>query len=135
VPFDRETRTTGALFADVVQHMTGLVRGELDLAKAEFSENARRATAGVMMIVGASVLGVVALNLVAGAAVAILVALGFTAVWAALIVGGGLFLVAALLVHEGLGALGRTNFIPRRTVQNVQRDAEQIKEMIHDTSR
>jgi uncharacterized membrane protein YqjE len=135
VSSDPDAKSTGALFSEAVQNVTELVRGEVDLAKAELSQNARRAMSGVMMIAGACVLGVVALNLLAGAGVAALVAQGLSAGWAALVVGGAVFLIAALLVHEGLGAFDRSNLIPRRTLRNVQRDAEQLKEMIHDTKR
>jgi hypothetical protein len=93
-----------------VRHVTALVRGEVALAKAEMAENARHVISGVLMIAGAAVLAVVT-------------------------VGGTAVLFAALLVHEGLGAFERTNLIPRRTVRNVRRDAEQIKETFNDPSR
>lgn len=132
---EHETRPVSSLLSDVAQHVTALVRGEVALAKAEVAENARRVISGALMIVGAAVLAMVGLGQIADAAVAGLVGMGLTAGWAALAVGGGAVLFAALLVHEGLGAFEKTNLIPRRTVMNVRRDAEQIKETLNDSSR
>ncbi|WP_291335851.1 phage holin family protein [Albidovulum sp.] len=132
---ERGSRPTSSLFSDVVRHVTALVRGEVALAKAEMAENARHVISGVLMIAGAAVLAVVGLSQLADAAVAALVSMGLSFVWAAVTVGGTAVLFAALLVHEGLGAFERTNLIPRRTVRNVRRDAEQIKETFNDPSR
>lgn len=132
---EHQSQPTASLLSDVVRHVTALICGEVALAKAELAENVRRATSGILMFGGAAVLGMVGLGALADATVAALVTAGLSAGWAAATVGGGALLFAALLVHEGLGTFDKTNLIPRRTVRNVRRDAEQIKETLNDSSR
>ncbi|WGH79469.1 phage holin family protein [Jannaschia ovalis] len=124
---DRRKGTAG-LFADVLTHVSNLVRKEMDLARAEMGENLQRAGVAVGLLVGAMVIALVALNVLAGALVAAIAELGLETGWAALIVGGVLALIAYLMVAKGLNDLKATSLAPTRTAKNVRRDAEAVKE-------
>lgn len=126
---DEETRrSTAGLLSDVMNHVSGLVRKEVDLARTEISENVQKAAIAVGLLVGALVVALVALNVLAGALVAAIAELGLDAGWAALIVGGVLGLIAYIMVSKGLNDLKATSLAPTRTAKNVRRDAAAVKE-------
>lgn len=128
-------RPAGALLSDAIQALSDLVRGEIALAKAEMTDKLRQAGAGIGLVVAGAVVGVVALNTLAGAAVAGLVAQGIAPGWAALIVAVVAGLLALVLIGVGRRALSPENLMPRRTARNVRRDATTVKETLnHDTS-
>jgi len=127
--FDPDPRPTGSLLSDALNQMTRLVRGEVALAKAEVTQNIKSAALGIGLLVGAAVLALVALIVLAGALV---VALGHLIGegWAALLVGILILAGAGLLAMRGLNALKPENLTPSRTVRNVQADAHAIKENV-----
>ena len=92
----------GELLADIPRLLGDLLRAEIDSLREEFARSARRAGLGIGLIVAAvAVLLIAVVALVVGAIAALALVLPFWA--AALIVAGGLIVVAALLA--GLGAL------------------------------
>ncbi|MSU88880.1 phage holin family protein [Rhodobacteraceae bacterium 2CG4] len=121
--------STAGLLGDMLQHVSSLVRNEVDLARAEVSESVGRASGAVVMLIVAAVLGLTALDVLAAAAVAALAQGGMSAGWAALIVGGVLAIVALLLAMRGRRNLKLSNLAPRRTAKNVRRDANTVKEI------
>ena len=128
-------RPASALLSDAIQALSDLVRGEIALAKAEMTDKFRQAGAGVGLVVAGAVVGLVALNTLAGAAVAGLVAQGIAPGWAGLIVAAGAAVLALVLIGLGRKALSPGNLMPRRTARNVRRDATTVKETLnHDTS-
>lgn len=130
--FDAEPRSTGTLLGDAVNQLTRLVRGEVALAKAEVAQNIKSAALGIGLLVGALVLALVALNVLAIALVGALAEL-MGAGWAGLLVGVVILVVAGILALRGMNALKPENLAPRRTVRNVQADAQTIKENVsHD---
>lgn len=129
--FDADPRPTGSLLSDAVTQLTRLVRGEVALAKAEVAQNIRNAGIGVGLLVGAVILALVALNVLAVALVGALdAATGLGPGWSALIVGVVILAVAGLLVLRGLNALKPENLAPSRTIASVQADAQTIKETV-----
>jgi hypothetical protein len=128
--FEADSRPTGSLLSDAINQLTRLVRGEVALAKAEIAQNVRNAGLGIGLLVGAVVLVLVALNVLAAALVAALAETGLGAGWSALIVGVVILVVAAILAMRGLNALKPENLAPSRTVRNVQADAQTIKENV-----
>lgn len=118
-----------SLLSDAINQLTRLVRGEVALAKAEVAQNLRSAAMGVGLLVGAVVLSLVALNVLAVALVG-LIATWVGPGWAALIVGVLILAVAAILAMRGLASLKPENLAPTRTVRNVQADAQTIKETV-----
>lgn len=118
------------LLADVVGGFARLVRGEIALARAEAERSLREAARAIACLVVAVVLGITGLNVLAGAAVAGLVALGLSPLLASAILGAGLTLLALGYVQYGLSLLSPSNLAPRRTWWNLRRDAETLKDMV-----
>ncbi|WP_306115539.1 MULTISPECIES: phage holin family protein [unclassified Roseovarius] len=130
---DKHTqKTAGELLSDAMSNVSGLVRSEVDLARAEISENMNRAGMAVGLIAGAAIIALVALNVLAAALVAALTEAGLDAGWSALIVGAVLAVTAFGLMSKGLDDLKLSNLAPTRTVKNVQRDAAAVKEAYDD---
>ena len=119
-----------SLIAEVLSHLSRLVRHEIDLARAELSENVGKAGTALGLIAAALIVALVALNVLAGALVAGVVALGLDAGWAALVVGAAFALIAFLMVRKGINDLKPAALAPTRTVRNIQRDADAVKETL-----
>lgn len=119
---------TLSLLAEITAGLGRLVRGELSLARAEAAEGLKAAGSGLVKIGVAAVMGLVGLNVLAGAAVAGLAAAGLGPAWAALIVGGGLCLVALALALAGKAALRLRGVLPNRALRGLRRDAEAVRQ-------
>ncbi|QBF34000.1 phage holin family protein [Thalassococcus sp. S3] len=117
--------------ASTVRHLSSLVQGELELAKAEMKRNVSRATVGLVFFGIAALLALVALNVLASALVAALAMVGVPAVVAALLVGAGLLIVALVLSIVGKSRLSAEALSPSRTAANISRDIDTIKEASH----
>lgn len=126
-----ESRSTVGLFSDALARASGLVRKEVDLAKAEVSENLERAAIAIGLILGGVIFVLVALNVLSAALVAGITELGIEAGWAALIVGAVYLVIAIILVRRGTTGLRAVSFAPKRTADSVRRDAQALKETIN----
>jgi putative superfamily III holin-X len=129
---DSPNKSAGTLLSDAMSNVSGLVRSEVDLARAEISENVTKAGVAIGLIAGAAIIALVALNVLAAALVAALTEAGLDAGWSALIVGAALGLVAYVLINKGVNDLKLSSLAPTRTVKNVQRDAAAVKEAYDD---
>jgi hypothetical protein len=118
---------TVSLLAEITAGLGRLVRGELSLARAEATEGLKAAGSGLVKIAVAAVVALVGLNVLAGAAVAGLAAAGLGPAWAALVVGGGLCLVALGLALAGRAALRLRGILPNRALRGLRRDAEAVR--------
>ncbi len=118
----------GDLLSATLNNVTNLVRGEIDLARAEVSENLNRAFIALGLIVVAIILTMLSLNVLTVAVVAGLTNLGLDPAIAAIIVGGVLAVVAAVLLLKGINDLKLSSLAPTRTARNLRRDAAAIKE-------
>jgi hypothetical protein len=123
------TKSAAGLLSDAIAHMSSLVRKEVDLARAEVSENATRAGAALGFLAGGLVIALVALNVLAAALVAGLAEWGLEPGWASLIVGLVLAAIALAMALKAKNDLKLTSIAPTRTVKNVQRDAQALKEV------
>ncbi len=103
-PAATDAMSTGQLVASIRSDVQSLVRGEVELAKAEMRESARRAGAGGALGAVAAYLLVLVSIMLSIAAGYGLVALDLHPGWAFLIVGGAYLLLAAIL---GLIAVSR----------------------------
>jgi len=110
----------GDLFNDLSSEVSGLVRQELELAKLELSEKARRIGGDVAILaIGGAILYAGFLALIA----AVIVGLGLiveSMVLSALIVavvvlGGGYY-----CVRQGLNSLKQDNLAPRETLDSLE---------------
>lgn len=127
---DPQSRPTSALLSDLLRHLSGLLRGEIALARDELKANIHAAGIGIGLIVAAVVVAICALNLLTAALVAAIAELGVTPGWAAFGVGTTLALVAIGLGLKGASAIKLSNLAPHQTMQNVRRDAHSFKEIV-----
>lgn len=125
-----DTRSTGRVLSDILSSLTGLFRGEIALAKTELANNLRAAMKGVVFLLVALALGVAALGVLTSALIAALIAAGLTPLWANLIVGLVFLVAAAIFASMGVKMVQPSNLKPRRSMENIQRDAETLKDVV-----
>ena len=119
------------LTRDLFKQGTRLFRDEVALARREVGRNVSRAGAGLVMMGVAAILLLTALNLLAGAAVTMLVQVGLSVPLASLAIGAGALLVAAILFFLGKARLDPKKLAPERAMAGLRRDVETIKEKSH----
>jgi hypothetical protein len=121
-------RSTAELVKDLSRDTGLLVRQEIALAKAEMAEKGKRAGAGVGMLAGAAVAGLLMLGVLT--AFLVLALDGAMPAWAAALVVTLLWgVVAGALVYfgrEALRAIGSP--MPEQTMESVREDIEWLKE-------
>ncbi|ETX28953.1 phage holin family protein [Roseivivax isoporae] len=129
----RQVRDTGNLLSEALSYVMALMRGEIDLFRAEIDRNMKKAGAALGMILGGLVLLLVSLNVLAAALVNAIAKWGLGPGWAALLVGFVLLVIAGILVKSGQSTLKLASLAPTRTRRNVMRDAETMrKEVGHE---
>ncbi len=120
-------RPISAVLQDIVGNIQDIVRAEMRLAKTEVTEELRKARAG------AALLGVAALLLIF-CALFLLLALVYALTevvpaWAAaLIVGGGVGVIAAMCCGVGIKRFKATR-APPRTISSLKEDVEWAKRL------
>ncbi|TAG31420.1 MAG: phage holin family protein [Rhodobacterales bacterium] len=117
-------RGTAGLFADVLSGVSRLVQGELELARAEATERLHRLRRSAVQCAVALVLGITSVNVLAGAAVAAIVALGLSPTWASVTVGGVLLLIALGFAQHAAQLMRDVGTLPRRSSASLKRDVE-----------
>ncbi len=126
-----EGRSVAELFAELAGETTTLIRKEFELARAEVVRNTARLTGGAILLVAggvAALLGVQAL-----VACAILALCRWVEPWlAALIVGGGVLVVGAILMAVGRQRLAHISLTPRRTIETLRQDRAWAKEQLNE---
>lgn len=107
----------GDLIGSVTQDLSMLVRQEMELARAELTQSAKRAGRGSGLLAGA---GVAAHLVLVFLSVALWWALPLGRAWSALIVAGVWVVIAAVLALRGRGELRRVQGLPR-TAESVKK--------------
>lgn len=123
-------RGPGAMMADVLAGISRLVQGELALARAEAAERLNSARQAAIQVAIAVVLGITAINVLATAAIAGLVALGLAPVWASTLVGGILLLLALGFSQHAARLLRDAGSRPKRSSASIKRDVETLQTMV-----
>ena len=122
-----EDRSLSELLSDVTGEIATLFRKEVELARAETSEQVSRAAKAGAMLGAAAVVGFLTLILLAFAA-----AWGLSEVvpeGVAFLVGGLVFgLVAAVLASAGKKKIASVNPMPDQTVQTLKADVQVAKD-------
>ena len=118
------------LVGDVVAGFARLVRGEFALASAEAKRSLGDATSALLKLIVAAILAITGLNLLAGAAVAGLIAAGLSPLLASFLVGAGVLVLAYILVQIGLAQIKPANLAPKRVMANLRQDAQTLKSMV-----
>ncbi len=119
--------SVGELVSQLSENTSRLVRDEIQLAKVELTETAKRAGAGAGMLGAAGVLAHYGLGLLLATAVVVLALL--LPWWlSVLIVTVVVFVFAGVLALMGKKKLQQASPTPERTIKNVKRDVATVKE-------
>lgn len=122
----RDERTIGQLVADLNTEVTGLVRAEIALAKAELKRDATRGGIGAGLLGGAGLFGLTGFLLLCFTGAYVLVELGLPE-WAGFgIVTLTLFVIAAILGLIGKSRLQKISG-PTETISTTKGSLEQLK--------
>jgi len=123
---ERQDRSLGELMSEMTKELGDLFRKEVELAKVEIKENAKRASRAGMMFGAAAVLGLEAIMLVA-----------LTIAWSldAIVPTGIAFLIASMLFAGGAAvvfARGRKEAadlkpVPEQTAETLKEDVRWAK--------
>ncbi|HYH37413.1 MAG TPA: phage holin family protein [Azospirillum sp.] len=119
----RANRSLAGLFADLARDLTGLVRTELELAKAELGEKAGQAAGGVAFIAAGGFVAFAGLLVLLACAVLAL-SLVVQPWLAALIVGVVVVGIGVALMLMGRNRLRPQNLQPNRTLDTLRDDKD-----------
>src|SRR4051812_10514908 len=111
------------LIGEALRESSDLAQKEMALFRAEISENMRTLAMGLVMVVVAAVFVILALIWLTQALVYWLATVVGSQALAALIVGGGLAVIAVGLGLYGRSAISKTSLAPTRTTRSLQQDA------------
>ena len=128
----QDPRSTGSLLTDVLGSIGNLLRQEVDLARAEVDENLKRAGAALGLLVAAVILAFIGLSVLSTAAISALVLAGISQLWATVLVGLVVLLVAVIMVIVGLKRLKLSSIAPSRAARSLKADANMMKEAYND---
>jgi xanthine/uracil permease len=125
-----EARSVGDLLRDLAHDSAHLVRQELTLARTEAQEKLHQSTTAMMALIAGALLAFAALIVLLDALVYGLTEAGIERWLAALIVGGVVAVIGFLLVRKGQNDLSATRLAPERTMANVRKDMNLVKEQV-----
>ena len=135
-----DPRTVPQLLSDLARELTTLFRKEGQLIRAELSEKVTQVEVGAGSILAGAIVLLVSLNVLAGALVVAISRIGAEQAdpaiqdsgiglgWASLIVGVILAIIGAILVKKGTSNM--SNLAPDRSMNQVSRDANLVKEQV-----
>lgn len=119
--------STAQLVQRALEQMTRLIRDEVALARAELASKAKQAATGAGLFSGAAVFGFFAVGCLVTAAV-LAVALVLPAWAAALIVAGGLLVIAAILALLGRSRVKKASQpLPQEAMDGVKTDIAVVR--------
>ena len=131
-------RSIPEVLGDLIGQVTTLLRKEAQLARTEISDKIAHAATGMGFAVVGAVLAMPALVILLQAIVALLVQGGMSIALSSLIVGGATLVIGILLLIAGVERLKGTTLTPEKTIHQLQRDAEMVKQETsesHDLNR
>lgn len=121
-------RSVPDIIVELMKEFSSLVRTEARLARAEVSAKITMAGAGLALIIAGVGLAVAALVILLEAGVDALVnRAGYSPEQAAVILGVAALVASAILFAIGIYRLKAQNLAPRKTVEQLQRDAAVAK--------
>ena len=126
-----ERASVRSLLGDILTRFTVLLRKEFDLARSEVAQNLNRAAFGAGLVVGAVILALTSLNVLAVAAVLGLIGAGVPVLWAVLAVGAAALLLAVALGTAGVARVKSASTAPRRSIDALRKDRDAAKEVLH----
>ena len=127
-----DPRSTGSLLSDVLGSIGNLLRQEVDLARAEVDQNLKRAGGALGLLVAAIIFAFIGLSVLSTAVISALVLAGISQLWATVLVGLVVLLIAVILVIVGVKRLKLSSIAPTRTARSLRADAQMMKEAYND---
>ncbi len=124
---DRDERSLGELFGDLSRETSTLVRQEVTLAKTELTQTVTQVGKDVGVLAVGGAIAYAGLLALLAALVLGLIALGLPAWLSALIVGVVVAGAGYALVQRGLSALKAVNLAPRQTMETLTEDVSALK--------
>ena len=125
-PIEQPDKSLGDLVGDLTTEFSNLVQSHIQLAKAEITEDARKAGRAGAMFGVAAVAGLLALIMLSFAA-AWALAETMAAGWAFLIVGVVWAVVVVVFASTGKKLLAQMNPGPHETIEEVRKDKQWLK--------
>ncbi len=123
-----ETRRIPELLTDVMEHMSLLFQKEVHLAKAEASEKVSQVRGAAVSLAVGGVILLAALVILLHSAVWWLVELGLEIQWSTLAVGVIVALIGYAFLQRGISRMRATSLAPKRSMNQMQRDAGVVRE-------
>ncbi len=124
------SRSLSEVAVDVMRQTVALLHTEASLARAEISENLETIAGGLAMLIAGATLIIPALVLILEAAAAAVTAAGLAEYWSLAIFGGGAFILGIVLALIGRRRLRISTLKPRKTLDQLSRDAVLAKEQM-----
>lgn len=120
-------RTLGQLVADASADLSGIVKGEIDLAKVEMKAEAQKAGKGGAMLAVAGVLALFMLGFFLTAGAWGLYAAGLSRWLSFLIVALVLLVIVLILALVGKKQFDKMQGGPKSTIENAQKTVQAVK--------
>jgi uncharacterized membrane protein YqjE len=125
-----DSRPISELFADALSQFSKLVRNELQLARVEISVKIGQMTTAIALLAGAAIFLIPTLVLLLASLAAWFVEIGIRHSVADLIAGLVGLLAVALMGAVGLNRLRTNSLVPKRTMNQLQKDAVAAREHV-----
>ena len=122
-----DPRSLGEMFSDLTRETRMLIQQEIQLARTELSQNAKRVIPSLTMVVAGGLIAYGGLLAIVAAVVLGLIAIGLAA-WAAALIGG--LVVAGIgyaLIRAGLASFRPQDLTPRQTIETLKEDVRWLK--------
>ncbi|HEX2509259.1 MAG TPA: phage holin family protein [Microvirga sp.] len=127
---DTTKQNLHSLVGEALRETSDLAQKEFALFRTEMSHNVRTVFLGLAMVVVAAVFAIAAVMLLTESLVKWLATVVGSEALAALIVGGGMAVIAIGLGLYGRSAMSRFSLTPERTVRSVKRDTQVLSERV-----
>jgi hypothetical protein len=118
------------LIGEALRESSDLARKELTLFKAELAANVKTLAIGAALMAVAGIFAIAALILFTEALVKWLATVVDSEALAALIVGGGMAVIAVGLVLYGRSTMSAASLAPNRSIKSIQRDTQVLSEKV-----
>jgi Putative Actinobacterial Holin-X, holin superfamily III len=118
------------LIGEALRESSDLARKELTLFKAELAANVKTLAIGATLMAAAGIFAIAALILFTEAFVKWLATVVDSEALAALIVGGGMAVIAVGLVLYGRSTMSAASLAPNRSIKSIQRDTQVLSEKV-----
>lgn len=129
-----QRQSIGSLLSSLPDLVKRIIRGEIELAKAELVAKLKAAGVGIGLLVGAAVFAFVLLEVLIAAAV-LAVSTALPPWLAALLVAAALLVIVAVLALVGVRSLKRgVPPVPTETIKNVKSDVHALKGERNDSA-